>query len=202
MSEKWNLAGTYFEACNCESFCPCLFLSPPTTGECTVLVAWHIDDGSFGDVTLSGFNIAFGGYSPGNMSEGNWKAVLYLDERATQAQKDALTQIFTGQVGGHPAVLFAPLIDEVLGVKSVPIDYRAEGKQRSLRIPDVADAKIEALVGEDNTEITVSNVLLCISPGHHGVVAKSKQVNYRDLGLQLEVSGKHGSYSPFTYQGP
>jgi hypothetical protein len=201
MTEKWNLAGTYFEACNCETLCPCLFLSPPTTGECTVLVGWHIDDGSFGDVTLNDFNIALGGYSPGNMSEGNWKAVLYLDERATQAQKDALTQIFTGQVGGHPAVM-ATLIDEVLGVKSVPIDYRAEGKQRSLRIPEVAEAEIEALVGEDNTEITVSNCLLCISPGHQGVVAKSRRVNYRDHGLQLEVSGKHGSYSPFTYQGP
>jgi len=45
MSEKWNLSGTYFEACNCDAACPCVFLSNPTEGECTVLVAWHVDPG-------------------------------------------------------------------------------------------------------------------------------------------------------------
>ncbi len=48
MAEKWNLSGTYFETCNCEVACPCVFLSPPSTGECTVLVAWHVDKGRYG----------------------------------------------------------------------------------------------------------------------------------------------------------
>ena len=34
MSQKWNVAGTYFEACNCNVACPYVFLSPPTEGEC------------------------------------------------------------------------------------------------------------------------------------------------------------------------
>lgn len=45
MSEKWNLSGTYFEACNCDAAYPCVFLSNPTEGECTVLVTWHVDQG-------------------------------------------------------------------------------------------------------------------------------------------------------------
>jgi len=28
---------------NCEAACPCVFLSPPTEGECKVLIGWHID---------------------------------------------------------------------------------------------------------------------------------------------------------------
>src|SRR5580704_9606157 len=43
MTTSWKIAGSYFEACNCEVACPCVFTSPPTGGECTVLIAWHID---------------------------------------------------------------------------------------------------------------------------------------------------------------
>ncbi len=199
MTTKWHLSGTYFEACNCDVACPCVFLSPPTMGECRDLVGWHIDKGSFGDVALDGLNVALYVHSPGNMVEGKWKAALYLDERATQAQKDALSQIFSGQAGGHPAAL-GSLIEEVLGVKSVPIEYQAEGKRRSLRIPNVGEAEIEALAGQGDAEVTINNHPLCVAPGQTAVVGKSKQVSYRDHGLQLEVSDKAGFYSPFTYQ--
>ena len=62
--------------------------------------------------------------SPGHMLEVKWKVAPYVDERADQGQQDALTQIFSGQAGGHLAGL-APLIGEVLGVKAAPIEYRS-----------------------------------------------------------------------------
>jgi hypothetical protein len=201
MAQEWNVAGTYFEACNCDAACPCVFLSPPTEGECKALLAWHIDTGNFGDVSLDGLNVTMFIHSPGNMIEGNWKAALYLDERATQNQKDGLAQIFSGQAGGHPAAL-APLIDQVLGVNSVPIEYQAEGKRRSLRIPNLAEADIEAIAGQGGADITIANHPLAVAPGHPVVAAKSERASYRDHGIQLEVSGKNGFYSPFTYQGP
>jgi hypothetical protein len=34
----WNVEGTYIEACNCEAACPCIFFSPPTEGECKVII--------------------------------------------------------------------------------------------------------------------------------------------------------------------
>ena len=201
MAAKWQLTGTYFEACNCDLACPCVFLSPPTAGDCKALVGWHIEKGSLGEVNLDGLNVAIYVHSPGNMVQGNWKAALYLDERATPAQKDGLTQIFSGQVGGHPKIL-ASLISQVLGLKSVPIEYHSEGKKRSLRIPEIAEAEIEALPGQGGAEVTISNHPLCIAPGQTAVVSKSKRASYRDHGLELEVSGKNGFYSPFTYQGP
>lgn len=65
MSDSWTLKGAYFETCNCETACPCVFLSPPTEGECTVLLAWHVDEGRFGDVSLNGLNVALAAHSPG-----------------------------------------------------------------------------------------------------------------------------------------
>ena len=103
MPTSWKIAGSYFEACNCEVACPCVFTSPPTGGECTVLIAWHIDQGSFGEIDLEGLKAVLAAYSPGHMLQVKWKVALYVDEQANQGQQDALTQIFSGQAGGSCA---------------------------------------------------------------------------------------------------
>jgi hypothetical protein len=77
--------------------------SPPATGECTVLIAWHIDTGRFGAIPPDGLNVALAVDSPGPMTQVKWSAAIYLDSRATHEQRDALTRIFSGQTGGHPA---------------------------------------------------------------------------------------------------
>jgi len=200
MPEAWKLSGTYFEACNCDAVCPCIFLGPPTQGNCTVLVAWHIDKGAFGNTSLDGLNTVLAAYSPGHMLQTKWKVALYLDERANQDQRGALTQIFAGQAGGHFANL-AACIGEVLGVRTAAIDYEAAGRRRSLTISGVAGMEIEAVPGQDGGEATVSNMPFCVVPGIPSVVAKSKQVTYRDHDLSWEISGKNGFYSAFAYQG-
>ena len=68
MADPWKLKGTYFEACNCEVACPCVMLGPPSTGECTVLVAWHIDSGAFGKTNLDGLNIVLAAHAPGHIA--------------------------------------------------------------------------------------------------------------------------------------
>lgn len=200
MPDQWKLSGSYFEACNCDAACPCIFLGPPTTGECTVVVAWHIEKGEFGGTRLDGLNTALAAYSPGHMLQTKWKAALYLDDRANAEQRDLLTKIFAGQAGGHFANL-GPCIGEVLGVKSVPIDFHASGKRRSLSISGVADMEIEAVPGQNGEDVTIANMPFCVVPGIPSVVAKSKQLGYRDYGLTWEISDKNGFYSPFAYAG-
>ncbi|MBV9275290.1 MAG: DUF1326 domain-containing protein [Verrucomicrobia bacterium] len=199
MPASWKVTGSYFEACNCDVACPCVFLSPPTSGECTVLLAWHIDHGQFGDQNLDGFNTALAAYSPGHMLETKWKVALYVDERANQGQRDALTQIFSGQAGGHLAGL-APLIGEVMGVKAAAIEYHTDGKRRSMRLGDFADAEIEGLPGQDGGDVTIASHPFAAVPGFPAVVAKSKQMTFSDYGLKWEVSNKNGFFSPFAYQ--
>lgn len=199
MAESWKVNGTYFEACNCATACPCVFLSAPTEGQCTALVAWHIDQGSFGGESLNGLNVALLAHSPGHMLQTKWKVALYLDERASAEQQKALGGIFSGQAGGHLAAL-APLIGEVLGVKAVPIEYSASGKQRSLRIPKAVEADIEALEGQGGALVTISNHPFTPVPGQPAVVSTSKRLSVNDYGISLDLSGKNGFYSAFAYQ--
>lgn len=166
-----------------------------------MLVAWHIDQGSFGQVTLDGLNVVLAVHSPGNMVEVQWKVALYLDEKASDAQKDVLTKVFAGQAGGHFARL-ASHIGEVLGVSSVAIEYKADGKQRSLRIPNLAEMQISAIDGAGGTQVSITNNPLGIVPGEPMTVAKSSKLTYDDHGMKWELSNKNGFYSPFAYQGP
>jgi hypothetical protein len=201
MTTDWKLKGQYFEACNCDTACPCVFLSPPTMGECTVFIGWHIDKGAFGEIDLAGLNVARAVYTPGHMLEVDWTAALYLDDKADEAQTDALTQIFTGQVGGSPSKL-ASHIDVDLGVRSLPINFKADGKSRSVSILNVADVEIAAIVGQGDKDVTISGHPLCVAPGYDVVVSQSSHLTYTDHGLSWKISEKTGFFSPFTYAGP
>jgi hypothetical protein len=201
MTNQWKISGMYFETCNCRILCPCLFLGDPSDGNCTNVSAWHIEKGHFGNSSLDGLNVAMVIHCPGNMAQVKWKAALYLDEAANPVQKDALTQIFTGSVGGHPAVLVT-FVGEVLGIRSAAIEFRAESKRRALLVSDIVACDIEAIAGDDGSDVTFSNTPLCITPGQTSVVAESERLRYRDYGLQWDISKRYGSYSPFAYQGP
>lgn len=199
MSDNWRVSGQYLESCNCKPACPCVFLSRPTEGNCTVVVGWHIDAGHFGDIDLAGLNVGLAVDSPGTMHEVPWKAAVYLDERASAQQKDALVKIFAGQSGGHPARL-ASHIGHVLGVASVPIEFTQDGKRRTLKIGKVADVDIEAIDGADRVDVQISGHPLCIAPGHPVTVAKSKALRYEDHGYRWTLSERNGLFSPFSYQ--
>ena len=196
---QWSLTGTYFETCNCEAACPCVFTGPPTEGDCTALVAWHIAQGSYGELSLDGLNVALAVHAPGHMMETKWRAAAYFDESASEAQTDALHAIFSGKAGGHPAVL-ASFVGEIVGAKKVPMRYQGDGKHASLTIPGVADAEIEALEGQDGKPITISNHPLCVVPGTPATVARSKHFTFSDYQWDWKLSGRNGYLSDFTYR--
>ena len=200
MPSKWNLAGTYFEACNCDVACPCVFTSDPTNDDCTVLIAWHIERGKYEGTALDGLNVALAAYAPGNMLKVKWNVALYLDAKANVAQRDALTKIFGGQAGGEPSAL-SPLIGKILGVKHVPITYQAEGKERSMKIPNVAEMEITALEGQGGRLVTLENPPLTAVPNQIAVVSKSRKLTFHDHGMNWDITGKNGFYSPFNFKG-
>ena len=201
MSEKnWKLEGDYFEACNCDIVCPCVFLGDPDQGECDLTIAWHIEKGQFDNTSLDGLNVVAVFHTPGNMFTGpKWKAALYLDEKATKEQADALGKIYSGKAGGFFGVL-AGLIGEMAGVRSVPVKFEMDGKRRTLMIQSAIDLTIEGIEGADKSkDVTVSNAPRLPAPGFAAVVAKSTRNRYSDHGMEWNNSGKNGFYSRFAY---
>lgn len=195
----WRLEGRYFETCNCEVACPCIWLQPPSEGECKLLVAWHIDKGHLNNVHLNNLNVVLACYAPDNMIKGGWSAALYIDERADDSQTEAIQTIFTGQVGGHLQVLLG-FVGEVWGIKRVPMHYRESGDSRSLSIPGIAEAEIQSIQGITGGEAQISTPPLCVVTSHPATVAKSKQFSYQDYDKDWSFSERNGYHSAFTYQ--
>lgn len=200
-STNWQMQGHYLESCTCKEVCPCLQLGHPTEGSCTGLVAWHIDEGRYGELPLDGLNVVVALHTPGTMADGNWKVVLYLDAAGDEAQREALGRIFGGEAGGHPAIL-ASFIAEVLGVESVPIDYEAgDGKVR-LRLGETAGAVVHANEGQNGEPVTVHNHPFAVAPGHPATLATSESLRHKAYGLELDTARRTAAYSPFSYAGP
>ena len=60
-----------------------------------------MEKGHYDGTQLDGLNAVAVFVAPGNMFSGpKWKAALYLDNSATEEQKEALSKIFSGQSGG------------------------------------------------------------------------------------------------------
>lgn len=201
---RWRIEGDYFENCNCDVVCPCLFspgppmTAQPTAGACEVPLAFHIERGSYGDVSLDGLNAVVALRTPGVMGAGNASVALYLDERADERQREALQAIFSGAAGGPPAAL-APLITTVLGVKTVPIHWHKEGKRRAVEIPGVASLAVRAVPSMNpDEEIWASNAhplameRLAMAVGDAGST-------FADYGMRWDNAGKNAHYAPIRW---
>jgi hypothetical protein len=196
----WKIQGDYFEGCNCDLVCPCIFLQDPDKGFCNLTLAWHIEKGHYGTVQLDGLNAVGVFVAPGNMFTGpKMKVAFYLDKNANQEQSDSLSNIFSGQAGGFFAVA-AKFIGEMVGIKSAPITFGAEGKRRWLHIPEYLNLEIEAMKGNDpNKDSLLANPSFTMVPGHDAIIARSTKYSYNDHGFKWDSTGKNGFYSKFSY---
>jgi hypothetical protein len=128
------------------------------------------------------------------------KIALYLDKRASHDQKDALTKIFSGKVGGFFGIA-ANLIEEVLGVKSIPIEFSMEVKRRRIKTTTTTlELEVEVITGSDaNKESVLVNPAFAVAPGYDPVIERSTKYTYNDHGLEWDNTGRNAFYSRFAY---
>lgn len=198
MSDNWKITGQYFESCNCDLVCPCIFLMPPTEGFCEAFVGWHIEDGHLDGVQLNDLKVSAWLHSPGALTEGNWKLALYIDDRATEEQKDAIVALWSGEHGGHLAII-ASLVGEIMSVKQVPIEFVQKDRNHFLKVGDIGTNEMQELEGEDGGEVKVSNHPLAVSPSEPVTISKSVAAIYKDNGYDWHQTDKVGLSAPFTY---
>jgi hypothetical protein len=201
---QWRLTGDYFENCNCDVVCPCLvskavpMTSRPTQGVCDVLLAFHIDHGSYDGAALDGLNVVLAVHAPGPMADGNMSVAAYIDERADDRQTAALGAIFTGADGG-PMAAFAPLITTQLGVKKTSIRYETQGKSRSVEIPGIARMAVEPLpTAHPGGEIWAS-LGHPVAPDRLALAVGQAGSTFADYGMRWDNSGRNGHYAPISW---
>ncbi len=133
----WELQATEFVNCNCDYGCPCQFNALPTYGDCKAIAAYQIDKGHFGDVKLDGLKVVGVFQWPKAIHEGDGRAFLIVDERASEAQRAALLSILSGEhtePGKTIWNVFAATFAEVLPPEFKPIDIEIDVEARTGRV--------------------------------------------------------------------
>ena len=151
----WHLRGKGYEFCNCQPGCTCNFNGFPTSpdGSCKAAVLNRIDEGRCGDVDLSGVMALAIIDWPKAIHDGDGKAVFVVPPAVTDAQLDALAQIYTGQLGGMPWEILASTY-EVAGVMRADIALDDDGLHSGFSAHGVGQARGTTLknpvTGEDH----------------------------------------------------
>ena len=204
-TSSWQLSGQYYETCSCDFVCPCILgqmAVMPTKGSCTFAMAFQVDRGSFGTVSLDGLGFIVLGFTPGAMGKGNWSVGVIADERASAEQRDALTAIASGGAGG-PMSALSGLIGTFLGVESAPIRFDRDGVKWSVTASSLVDM---AAMGAMGVNPDATEPLHLDNTGHPAAdrfaLAHASKSHVHALGLAWDdVSGiNNGQYAPFSWR--
>ena len=201
----WQVSGQYYETCSCDFVCPCVLgqmAVSPTKGSCTFAMAFQVDRGTYGTVSLDGLGFIVLGLTPEAMAKGNWSVGVIADDRATAEQREAIGAIASGGAGG-PMSALSGLVGKFLGVESAPIRFDRDGVKWSVKASDLVDMAAEGAKGlnPDATE-----PLHLDNTGHPAAdrlaLAHASRSHVHALGLAWDdATGKNnGQYAPFSWR--
>ncbi len=198
----YHVEGRLLEVCTCNILCPCWVGENPDGGICDSALAWQIDSGQIEGVDVSGLALGLSVHIPGNVLEGNWRAVVYVDDRATEAQEGAMLKVWTGQLGG-PIADFAALIGEVISVERADIRFDVVEGTGTLAIGENVLAELAPFKGATGMVTALHESVFSTIPGSPAFVGKASRF-FRDEeahGLSsVDISGYNAIQGEFVFE--
>jgi hypothetical protein len=139
-SVKDSLTGDYLEARTASVFAgPCHYNGELTTAGREAEMAWHIRDGAWNGTSLSGLSALASIVSEANLQEETAarRAVLYIDEKATPAQFEALSAALQARYG--------KAFGTVVAVKRAPLSFTRSGETFQVEARGVTRLTVESM---------------------------------------------------------
>jgi len=174
----------------------------PTKGTCIFVMAFQIDHGTYADISLDGLGFVILGLTPEAMGKGNWSVGLIVDNRSSVEQRDAITAIASGAVGG-PMSALSGLIGKFLGIEEAAIVFNRAGASWSVKASSILDMAAEGAKGINPNS---TEPLHLDNTGHPAAdrfaLARASKSHLNALGLSWsDTSGRNnGQYAPFSWQ--
>ncbi len=165
-------------------------------------MAWHFESGVIDGVDVAGLTFSAVMDIPGNVLAGNWRAMVYVDDKSSPQQEEALLNLYTGKLGG-PVADLVKLIGEVVGVERVPITFDLDGVSGSVKIGAAAEAQLVAYKGASGKESALYDTVFSTIPGAPAYVGKA--TNYRAdvpaLNVDINLTDHNAISGPFHFEG-
>jgi len=147
--KNWLIEGKYVEYCSCDLGCPCESMADPTYGYCTGLVGFRIDNGFCEDVRLDDLTVLGTFYFPRAIHHGQGVFQPIIDERADEAQRNALFYILSGedQPVGTMFQIFSVIVETIKDplFAKIDFDWDLEKRQARVEVDGVLHARSEPI---------------------------------------------------------
>jgi hypothetical protein len=127
--------------------------------------------------------------------------VLYVDDRCTDEQQQAVLNVFTGQLGGAIADL-AALIGEVVAVERAPFVFTVESGTGILRIGGAVEAQVSPFQGATGRITTLHDTMFSTIPGspvYPGTASVYRRVGWLLGRPDVEISGHNAAQGAFRF---
>lgn len=199
---SYELKGELLEVCDCNTLCPCWIGENPDNGTCQSSLAYHIEKGAIDGVDVSGLNFGVAVFIPGNVLKGNWKAIRYVDERATPEQEQALLKAFRGELGG-PLADLAGLVGEEIDARRAPIVFDVVDGAGTLRIGEAVEAVMQPYRGPTGEPTRLVESIFSTIPGSPAYVSKASRFRMvqPEIGVRLELADHNAIQGFFELRG-
>jgi hypothetical protein len=195
----WHASGLLFENCNCTVVCPghTHFSQSCTHERCVGFWAIRVDEGRWGALDLAGARAVVTYDSPQRMIDGGWTEGLVLDADATEAQREAMERILTGEAGG-PWEVLGRFVERRLPTRVEPIRIDDEEALKRVAVEGLLEGTIEPIRGRDRSRpVTFQNMFNQIHAPEQ-VIARGS-ARYRDGSVGFENEETHGLWSSFRW---
>jgi hypothetical protein len=196
----WEFKGRELVNCNCEYGCNCQFNALPDKGHCHAVAGIQIDEGHHGDTRLDGLKIGAVFKWPGPIHEGNGEALAFVDENASDGQRDALLKIMTGQDTDPFATMFAVYASTVTKMHEpvfadIKFDIDVEGRRARFSVPGYVEMTGEPIRNKVTGEESRAQIVL--PAGFEYAVADIGSASSRTTGgpMQVEFSDSYGQFA-------
>ena len=198
----YKLEGSILEVCDCKVLCPCWIGETPDNGTCQSALAYHFERGTIDGVDVSGLTLATNVFIPGTPLAGNWRAHLFIDERASKEQETVLVSVFTGRQGG-PVADLAALVGEVVKIERAPITFEVKEGKGTLRIGNTTEAVMEPYRGASGKPTTLVDSIFSTIPGSPAYVAKASTFRMKNdaVGVDVNLRDHNAIQGVFAFEG-
>lgn len=197
----YQFQGSFYEACDCYSICPCWTGNSPDEGECTGIFAWDIEAGFIDGVDVAGLRAVSVSQHAGLRGEARQRVMIFIDDRATPRQTDVLLAAFSGSLGGSLREL-TDLLGEFLGAEQAPITLRREGRLTTLTVGRHIRVEGTATEGPSGRLMTLSDGLLSNVLGSPAEIGESCRfrVGLSAHKMNLDLRGRSTMAGRFSYE--
>ena len=198
----YNVKGQLLEVCTCKILCPCWVGEDPDGGTCDGVLSWHIHKGTVNGTDVSGRTFTILTHIPGNILDGNWKVVVYVDDESTDEQQQALIDVWTGKLGG-PVADLAQLVGQVLAVERAPVTFQVEGVAGRLVIGKAIEAELEPFKGATGEPTALYDTIFTTIPGSPAYAGKAStyKANVPAHGFEIDLEGHNAVSGVFRFEG-